>query len=86
MSDHAPDIASALKYSVGNNAPRVIAHGSGELAKKIIALATEHNIKIVQDDALATNLDALDIGQEIPEQLYMIVAEILGAIIKEKGQ
>lgn len=86
MSDDGPSIASALKYSIADHAPRVIAHGEGELAKKIIALAAEHNIKIVQDDALAMDLRLLNIEQHIPERLYLIVAEILSVILKENGK
>lgn len=80
MSESAPLIASALKYSVNDNAPRVIAQGSGRLAQQIIDLAAEHGIEIVQNDLLAADLHALAAGHEIPERLYVIVAEILSAI------
>ena len=83
MSDRRRLIASALRYSVTDSAPRVIAHGEGAVAQKIIDLAAAHNIDIVENDALAESLRMLDIEQEIPERLYLIVAEILAVIFNK---
>jgi flagellar biosynthesis protein len=68
--------AVALQYS-GKGAPRVTAKGSGLLAEEIIALAKEHGIPVQDDPALVGLLAQIDLGEEIPENLYIVVAEIL---------
>lgn len=73
--------AAALKYDAGKDeAPRVVAAGQGELAQRILDLAQEHNIPIYRDPALAKALVKLDVGQEIPPELYRAAAEILAFI------
>ena len=84
MSEKGCLIASALKYSIGDNAPQVIAQGKGEVAKKILALAAQYDVDIVQDSSLADRLITLNVQDEIPEQLYLIVAEILSVILDYK--
>ena len=77
-------IAVALKYDEGTGtAPVVIAKGEDYLAQRIKEVAGEHNIAIVENKPLARMLYAnVDIGQEIPPELYQAVAEILAAIFK----
>jgi flagellar biosynthesis protein len=80
MNDHRPrpPIAVALHYNVnGSGAPRVVAKGGGEVAEKIIETAREHNVPLQEDAALATALSKLDIGREIPKELYVAVAHVL---------
>jgi len=77
-------IATALQYSIGEHAPRVVARGKGHIAEEIIALAKRYNIDIVADRLLAESLIALEIEKEIPERLYGIVAEILAAIFAKR--
>ncbi|ADL12848.1 EscU/YscU/HrcU family type III secretion system export apparatus switch protein [Acetohalobium arabaticum] len=73
--------AAALKYDPEqNNAPQVVAKGSNEVAKKIIAKAKENDIPIHQDDTLVKNLIQLDLEEEITGELYQIVAEVLSFI------
>lgn len=73
-----PPIAVALHYNVsGNGAPRVVAKGGGEIAEKIIETAREHNVPLQEDAALAGALSKLDIGQQIPKELYVAVAHVL---------
>lgn len=69
--------AIALQYLEGDRAPRVIASGAGELAKRILQLADEHQIPVKRDDTLVDLLAKLDIGFEIPAEAYQAVAEIL---------
>jgi flagellar biosynthesis protein len=70
--------AAALKYNVGeDSAPRVIAKGRGFVAEKIIEAASEAEIPIVEDAALVSALLALELGEEIPPDLYRAVAKIL---------
>ena len=70
--------AVSLQYNLGsNNAPKVTAKGQGWVAEKIIAMAQEQNIPIKKDKDLMELLEKIDVGQEIPEALYKIVAELL---------
>ncbi|MBF0220254.1 MAG: EscU/YscU/HrcU family type III secretion system export apparatus switch protein [Gammaproteobacteria bacterium] len=68
--------AIALYYDQ-KSAPQVSAKGFGALAQEMIALAKEHHIPIEEDAALTELLAQLDIGDNIPESLYIAVAEVL---------
>ena len=70
--------AVALKYeSSKDHAPRVTAKGAGLVAEKIIDLATKQGIPISEDPDLVGALMQLDFLEEIPEELYRAVAEVL---------
>lgn len=70
--------AVALMYDAARDkAPRVAAKGNGEVARKILELAREHNIPIRQDPDLLALLAKVDVLEEIPSDLYTAVAEIL---------
>ncbi len=70
--------AIALKYDKDkDDAPKVIAKGKNLIAKKIKAIATEHNIYIKKDKYLAEELYELNLNEEIPEELYEAIAKIL---------
>ncbi|MFB9887539.1 EscU/YscU/HrcU family type III secretion system export apparatus switch protein [Balneatrix alpica] len=74
-------LATALEYKHGEDrAPRVTAIGSGYIAEAIIKLAQEHNIPLHESPEVAAMLSQLEPGDEIPEQLYIAVAEILAFI------
>ncbi|MBK7581553.1 MAG: EscU/YscU/HrcU family type III secretion system export apparatus switch protein [Myxococcales bacterium] len=71
-------LAAALHYEEeGDSAPRVVAQGSGELARKMIAAAHAYGVPVVRDVPIAQALMDLEVGDEIPEALYEAVAEIL---------
>ncbi|HIH96844.1 MAG TPA: hypothetical protein HA348_05115 [Thermoplasmata archaeon] len=71
-------LAVALKYKFAqDNAPSVVAKGKGEIAEKIIEIAKEHNVALYEDPSLVEVLSGLDIKEEIPVELYQIIAEIL---------
>lgn len=73
--------AVALMYDAAREgAPRIAAKGSGEVAKKILELAREHNIPIRQDPDMLELLAKVDVLDEIPADLYQAVAEILAFI------
>lgn len=75
--------AVALKYDRGKDvAPRVTAKGRGALADRILSLARKHGIPIEKDTALMEALYRLDINEEIPEELYQVVAELLAFIYR----
>jgi len=70
--------AAALKYMPGeDSAPKLVACGKGRIAEKIIESAEENHIPLYKDPELAGALNELDIGDEIPFELYEVVAEIL---------
>lgn len=70
--------AAALQYTPGENqAPKLIAVGKGEAAEKIVEAARENNVPVYKDSSLAHSLGAMRIGEEIPPELYEVVAEIL---------
>ncbi|GAB6144601.1 flagellar biosynthesis protein FlhB [Desulfocicer niacini] len=78
--------AVALKYDdTSMGAPRVLAKGKGEIAKKIKELAREHSILIYENRDLARNLyKMVEINQEVPPLLYQAVAEVLAYVYKQK--
>lgn len=73
--------AVAIKYQPkSDNAPKVIAKGKGQTAERIIEIAREHNIFIHNDPDLIEILSGLDLNDEIPPDLYLIVAELLAFV------
>ena len=75
--------AVALGYNRSqDNAPKVLASGAGEIANKIISLATEHDIPITEDPDLIEILSKVEVDQEIPPNLYKAVAEIFSFLYK----
>ncbi|HWP98461.1 MAG TPA: EscU/YscU/HrcU family type III secretion system export apparatus switch protein [Syntrophomonadaceae bacterium] len=73
--------AVALRYDMERDAvPTVVAKGSGFIAQKIEMLARENGIPVKEDSQLAAYLMALDLYEEIPPELYGVVAEILAFI------
>ena len=73
--------AAALGYDLEkDSAPKILAKGKGDIAEKILKKAEEKNIPIQTDKELVKTLLALEIGQEIPVELYEVVAEILAFI------
>lgn len=79
-------IAVAVKYDAEKQrAPVVLAKGEDHLAQRIREAAKEHNIQIVENKPLARMLYAnVDIGSEIPPELYQAVAEILAMVYNNK--
>ncbi|SEH14722.1 EscU/YscU/HrcU family type III secretion system export apparatus switch protein [Thermoleophilum album] len=73
-----PKRAAALRYRAGEDAaPRVVATGSGKLAERIIEIAREAGVPVREDAALVDALSQLELGAEIPPELYAAVAELL---------
>jgi flagellar biosynthesis protein len=76
-----PKKAVALKYKSGqDNAPKVAAKGTGLIAEKIIAVARKQGIPVKDDPNLIEVLSRLDLNQEIPPELYVVVAELLAFV------
>ena len=82
------EYAVALKYdSSGMHAPRVIAKGQGQMALRIRQIAIESGVPILERKPLARGLYKLvEVGQEIPEQFYSAVAEILAYVFELTGK
>jgi len=68
--------AVALQYE-GYTAPRVTAKGEHLLADEIVRLARENNIPVYEDSGLVQALAQVDVGEEIPELLYIAIAEVI---------
>jgi flagellar biosynthesis protein len=82
-----PKKAVALRYEpVDDNAPRVTAKGTGAVAEKIIEMAKQHRIPVKDDPDLVEVLAKLDLNEEIPPELYIIVAELLAFLYKINGK
>ena len=70
--------AAVIKYDEETGkSPIVVAQGKGQVAQQIIALAKENNIHMQEDSTLVSNLLDMDLGDNIPPQLYSVMAEIL---------
>ncbi len=73
-----PRRAAALRYDpAAGGAPRVVAAGAGEIAKRIVELAGEQGVPVREEPALAEALARLELEQEIPPELFVAVAEVL---------
>ena len=69
--------AVALRYDVDKNiAPVIVASGMGHVTEKIIEIAGENKVPIYEDTSLTTILTQLELGSEIPEELYKAVVDI----------
>lgn len=68
--------AVAITYN-GDGAPRVSANGEGHLAEQIEDIARAHNVPMVEDAALSGFLARVPPGEEIPQGLYLAVAQVL---------
>lgn len=74
--------AAAVKGDLDNNKAKVVSRGSGDLANEIMRIAKEYNIAIKQDKDLAEVLSTLDVYDNIPDDMYEAVAEILQELYK----
>ena len=76
-SDQGPaKRAVALRYGADDAAPVIVASGMGNLAEKIVEVASENGVPVYEDNSLATVLSQMELGKEIPEELYEAVVEI----------
>ena len=81
-------LAIAIRYEPGSmNAPKIIAKGADRIAEKIKEIAHQHDIPVIENKELARNLYKLvEIGEDVPIQLYKAVAELLAYVYKIKGK
>ncbi|WP_212965365.1 EscU/YscU/HrcU family type III secretion system export apparatus switch protein [Lederbergia ruris] len=71
--------AAVLRYdeSDSQQAPQVVAQGTGAMAVKLMEMAKEHGIHMQEDASLVGQLMDIDLGNNVPPQLYSVIAEIL---------
>ena len=78
-------LAVALHYD-HTGAPRVVAKGKGTIGAKIIEVARAHDIPIEENEVLAGALSNVELGDEIPAELYKAVAEVLVFVLRLSGE
>ena len=74
-------LAVALHYDRAG-APRVVAKGKGVIGAKIIEVAKAHDVPIEENEILAGALSNVELGDEIPAELYKAVAEVLVFVLR----
>jgi flagellar biosynthesis protein len=80
--DNRPS-ALALRYNKDKEkAPRLLAKGKGRIAEEIIRRARESGVPVKEDADLMELLYPLELGEEIPPELYRVVAELLAYVYK----
>ncbi|MDX8046922.1 EscU/YscU/HrcU family type III secretion system export apparatus switch protein [Gracilibacillus sp. S3-1-1] len=73
--------AAALRFDPESEvAPRLTASGKGYVAEEIIERAKENNVPIQSDPSLVQMLSEININEQIPEELYQVVAEVFAYI------
>jgi flagellar biosynthesis protein len=85
MSEAKNQLAVALHYDKAG-APRVVAKGRGSLGAKIVEVARAHDIPIEEHEVLAGALSNVELGDEIPAELYKAVAEVLIFVLRLSGR
>jgi len=69
--------AVALSYKKEDIAPKVVAKGQGYIAQKILSSAKDTDVPIYEDAELVEELSKIDLGDNIPKELYQVVAQVL---------
>lgn len=83
MSKSRKNKAVALRYRVEEDAaPVVIASGYGNIAEKIVDIAEQQGIPVFRDDSAASLLCMLEVGKNIPPELYEVIAAIYAQILR----
>ncbi|MBA6066171.1 MULTISPECIES: EscU/YscU/HrcU family type III secretion system export apparatus switch protein [Pseudomonas] len=85
MKHKPPRQAIALSYD-GQQAPTLSAKGDDELAEAILAIAREHEVPIYENPELVRLLARLELGEQIPEALYLTIAEIIAFAWQLRGK
>lgn len=85
MSSKTPRQAIALSYD-GQQAPTLTAKGDDELAEAILAIAREYEVPIYENAELVKMLARLELGDSIPQELYLTIAEIIAFAWNLKGK
>ncbi len=78
--------AAALRYERGEGAPKVVAKGEGKVAERIVEVAKESGVPILEDKVLVSLLMEVELGEKIPPELYKAVAKVLAYVYKITGR
>jgi flagellar biosynthesis protein len=82
-----PKKAVALRYTPEKHeAPVLVAKGKGQIADKIMEKAKQHGIPVQEDASLVEVLSQLDLDQQIPPELFQLVAEVLSFVYRSDRQ
>ena len=73
--------AAAIKYEQGYDVPIVTAAGMGHIADKILQKAEESKVTVVENEELANLLSNVDVGSEIPLELYDAIAKVIAYVM-----
>ncbi|MCF1182929.1 EscU/YscU/HrcU family type III secretion system export apparatus switch protein [Marichromatium gracile] len=84
LPEETPSKAVALHWDT-RNAPRITASGLGVTAEQIVRIAEAHDIPLHADRQLAEALAQIPVGDEIPAELYVAVAEVLAFVFALAG-
>ena len=74
------NIALALKYPSKSRAPLIVAKGKDKIAQKMLEIARENNVPVVEDEIAANVLSVEEIGQCLPEETWPLLAKIFAYI------
>ena len=86
-TDKTRERAVALRYEKDRDrAPQIVAKGRGSVAQKIIEEAKTHGLPMREDPLLVEALIGLDLYQEVPEELYKVIAEIYVFLYQVKNE
>ena len=85
MVESKNPLAVALHYDRAG-APRVVAKGRGSIGARIIEVAQAHDVPIEENEVLAGALSHVELGDEIPAELYKAVAEVLVFVLRLSGR
>jgi flagellar biosynthesis protein len=83
---HKPDPIAVALYYDGRNAPKITARGEAELAEEIIEIAQAFAVPTFEQTELAQTLYAMELNDEVPEPLYVAVAEIISLAYMLEGR
>ena len=78
-------LAVALHYDEVT-APRVVAKGSDEIAQRIFEIARRHQVPLQENKELVKLLSKVELGDQIPEMLYLAVAEVIAFAYYLRGK
>ena len=76
--------AVSLEYD-GKTTPTITASGSHSIAEEILSIAKTHNIPIYENKSLIEILSRMEVGDEIPKELYLIIAQLIAFVYHLKG-
>ncbi len=78
--------AAALSYKQGDHAPKVLARGIGTTAEALCRIAARAGVPVIESPQLSDSLSALNPFDDVPEEYWVAVAEILKFVYETRGK